>query len=720
MKVMKKLDVWGGIECSIIRLRDEFRDQRQENGHYDRQGDYEALPELGIGTLRTPVLWEQVCKNGPFERDWTQPDRDIAELRRLGITPIAGLTHHGSGPAWTQMMDPDYPSHLAAYAEQVALRYPDIEYFTPVNEPLTTARFSGLYGHWYPHGRDERTFMRILVNECLGTLLAMKAIRRIRPDAKLVQTEDLGRVFATPRMSYQAEFENTRRWLSLDLLAGRVDEAHPMRRWLLDHGIPKSDIDMFLGGEGRPDILGINHYPTSDRYLDEDVRHYPAVFHGGNGRDIYADVEALRVSLADDLLGPKARLREAWDRYKIPVAVTEAHHGSTRDEQVRWLLEVWNAARELNAEGADIRAVTFWALFGSIDWNSLVTQRNGFYEPGAFDVRSGQPRRTAIAEVIEHLAKQGSWLHPVASAPGWWRREGRHFVPQKPALIKPEWSRERPILITGATGTLGRALVRLCNMRALACAATTRRDLDLCDPDSIARAIDRFQPWAVINAAGYVRQTDAAREQEQCYQSNTHGAERLAAVSSQKGLPFVTFSSDRVFDGRLGRAYVESDATNPLCVYGLSKAKAETAVLNAHKDALVIRTAAFFGPWDTANFVWQTLARAHAGQTMSVQSEVVTPTYVPDLCNATLDLLIDRETGIWHIANPTAASWAELANRAARMAGSDLCLREPEAPRYSALGTQKGLVLPDLDSALHRFMHECQIDWRSRTSVAAE
>ena len=61
-----------------------------------------------------------------------------------------------------------------------------------MNEPLTTARFSGLYGHWHPHGRDDRTFVRALLTECKATVLSMAAIRRVNPHAQLVQTEDMG------------------------------------------------------------------------------------------------------------------------------------------------------------------------------------------------------------------------------------------------------------------------------------------------------------------------------------------------------------------------------------------------------------------------------------------------------------------------------------------------------------------------------------------------
>ncbi len=148
---------------------------------------------------------------------------------------LSGLLHHGSGPRGTSLLDPQFPEKLAAFAGRVAARYPWVTQFTPVNEPLTTARFSGLYGHWYPHGRDERTFAQVLLNQCRATVLAMRAIRRVIPNARLVQTEDMGRVYGTPALAGQVEFENVRRWLSLDLLCGRVVRGHRMRghlRWL--------------------------------------------------------------------------------------------------------------------------------------------------------------------------------------------------------------------------------------------------------------------------------------------------------------------------------------------------------------------------------------------------------------------------------------------------------------------------------------------------------
>src|SRR3954454_7907598 len=127
---------------------------------------------------------------------------------------------------------------------------------------------------------------------------------------------------------------------------------------------------------------------------------------------------------------------------------------------------------------------------------------------------------------------------------------------------------QRPLLITGATGTLGHAFARICDLRGLEHRLTSRADLDIAEPASVEGALDRHRPWAVINTAGYVRVADAEREPERCFRENTEGAAELARGCARLSIPFVTFSSDLVSDGRLGRAYVESDRPNPVGVYG--------------------------------------------------------------------------------------------------------------------------------------------------------
>lgn len=272
----------------------------------------------------------------------------------------------------------------------------------------------------------------------------------------------------------------------------------------------------------------------------------------------------------------------------------------------------------------------------------------------------------------------------------------------------------RPILITGATGTLGRAFRRICDERGLASRLTSRAELDITSEGSIAAALDRHAPWLVVNTAGYVRVDDAEGDRERCRRENALGPGQLARACARAGVALVSFSSDLVFDGRKGEPYEEHDTPRPLCVYGRTKLEAEQRVQDAHPAALVVRTSAFFGPWDEHNFVAQSLRELAAGRTVRAASDAtVSPTYVPDLVHACLDLAIDGEAGVWHLANVGATTWEELARSAARLHGyaddrvvgvpmSALPLRAPRPP-FSALGSARGLLLPRLDDALGRY-----------------
>jgi len=371
------------------------------------------------------VLWERVAPDRPDHADWRWHDLRLGRLRELGISPIAGLVHHGSGPRYTDLLDPKFGAGLAAHAAQAAARYPWVTAWTPVNEPLTTARFCGLYGHWYPFHQDEASMLRMLVIQCRAVLLSMRAIRELIPDAQLVQTEDIGRVFSTARLALQAEHENGRRWLSLDMLCGRVNRGHPWWPRLIAAGIPPGDIEEFWGGEAMPDLIGVNHYVTSDRFLDHRTSLYPSRLRGGNGRERYADTEAARMDLPAHTTGWAARLQEVWARYRKPLAITEVHLGDEPEEQVRWLMEAWSAAVALREAGADLRAVTVWALLGLVDWDSMLRHSRGRYEPGAWDARHDPPRPTLLAQAAATLVRKGTFSHSCLHEPGWWRRDDR-------------------------------------------------------------------------------------------------------------------------------------------------------------------------------------------------------------------------------------------------------------------------------------------------------
>ena len=224
------LEMWAGFECTLNRVGDRQHDQFELLGHYRACGDIDRLAALGVRTVRYPILWERMA-DAASQRQAMEVGRraDGARWRALG--------HHTDRRA----RPPRHPARsirvcsttisrerLAAYARLVAARYPWVTHYTPVNEPLTTARFSALYGLWYPHLRDDASFIRAMLNQVRATRLAMAAIRTVNPDARSSRRKTSARRTRRPRSQYQADFENERRWLTFDLLAGRIAPGHPL------------------------------------------------------------------------------------------------------------------------------------------------------------------------------------------------------------------------------------------------------------------------------------------------------------------------------------------------------------------------------------------------------------------------------------------------------------------------------------------------------------
>ena len=725
---MTRLELWAGVEPSCVRVRDTYVDQLASTGHMTRADDVDRIAALGATSVRFPVLWERTAPDDASPPDWSFADAGLAALRARGLRPVIGLVHHGSGPRHTNLLQDSFVSGLATFARRVAERYPWVDHYTPVNEPLTTARFSALYGHWYPHASDARSFLRALLVEGRAIRAAMRAIREVVPRARLVQTEDLCTVYSTRQLEYQADFENERRFLSLDLLSGRLGPEHRLRAWVTDHGVGPRDLDDFTDDPCAPDVIGLNYYVTSDRFLDHRITEYPAHAHGGNSIEPYADVEAVRVRDVN-ITGHRALLDLLWARYRTPLAITEAHLGCAPEEQIRWLCEAWIAAERARKAGADVRAVTVWSVFGACDWDSLLTKARGHYESGAYDVRGGAVRATAVARVAHDLATKGTTDHPLAATPGWWRRPERLLYGSAEPTSTRAGSRPSsppPVLVMGAAGTLGRAVARLCEQRNLPFVALSRHDVDVRDASAVVAALERHRPWAVVNASGYVRVDAAEGARSTCFDANVNGAVVVAEACAARGIRHAMFSSDLVFDGAQKRPYVETDAPAPLNTYGASKAAAERAVHEVHPDAIIVRTSAFFGPWDEANFVHCALTTLRAGrQFVAAADQVVSPTYVPDLADAVVTLLVDGASGIWHLASRGAITWADLARTAATRAAvpTDRLVACPahelglpaRRPVYSALESKRGSLLRPLDEVLAMFVAE----WTARHAQPA-
>ena len=257
-----QLELWGGYECTVNRVRDQWFDQTPRSGHEHRISDLEKFADLAIRSLRYPALWERISPGHPDVRDFRWTDERLERIRELGMNPILTLCHHGSGPGWTSLIEDSFAPGLAKHAAGVAERYPWVRDYTPVNEILTTARFSALYGYWYPHTEDEGLFWTALLNEVDATRLSMREIRRVNPEARLIATDDLGYCHSTPPLAEEAAYQNERRWMGWDLLCGMVRPGHALYERVASFGLA-ARLAVIADDPCPPDVIGVNHYLAS-------------------------------------------------------------------------------------------------------------------------------------------------------------------------------------------------------------------------------------------------------------------------------------------------------------------------------------------------------------------------------------------------------------------------------------------------------------------------
>lgn len=674
---MNSLELWGGYECTVNRVGEEWFDQTPRSGHEDRLEDLQLFAGLGIRSLRYPALWERISPDTPGGCDFRWTDERLKELRRLGINPILTLCHHGSGPRYTSLVEDSFATGLAQHAAAVAARYPWVRDWTPVNEPLTTARFSALYGLWYPHTKDERLLWTALLNEIDATRLAMQEIRRVNPEARLIQTDDLGYCHATEPLQCDADYQNERRWIGWDLLCGMVVPGHALWERIAGFGFA-GRLEAIAADPCPPDIIGINHYLSSERLMDHRVERYPHRSVADRTVALCAgvpkiDVDAIR-HREEGVLGLPTLIEQAWNRYGRTIAITECHNGATREEQVRWFMEVWEGAEELRRRGVDLCAVTAWSLLGSHDWNRMVTRFVGHYETGVYDVRTGTPRPTLLASILKELADGRKPSVPAIEGPGWWRRPSRliHAAhrpePQYELDVRDLASADvRPLMILSDGGDLARLAARACETRGLQYV----RCFDL-----PADCLTEVRPWAVLDA----RDPDSVCSPRSRTSNRLQGIQQ-ACMRAEVPLAYITGAADwRPFDNEPG--------------------------------LLEVRTGSLFVPWDRWARAVTILEALDRGQRIEIDAAAGWgEVYGPDVIDVTLDLLLDGMTGAVSVRPGERVSELEFARALAVTADRDVDLivatgSPPPAPLFAWHGPHS--YLPPLETSLERFVRECR------------
>jgi dTDP-4-dehydrorhamnose reductase len=258
-------------------------------------------------------------------------------------------------------------------------------------------------------------------------------------------------------------------------------------------------------------------------------------------------------------------------------------------------------------------------------------------------------------------------------------------------------------VVFGSGGQLGVELLHDLRERGYEVTGFERAHLDITDPAKVEQAIASIDPQFVYNAAAYNQVDVAETEPAAAFSVNALAVRNLALACRQVDAKLIHFSTDYVFDGMLGRSYVETDPTHPLGAYAVSKLAGELYAQAYLTNPLILRTSGVFGPagmhTNRGNFLelMLRLAREHKPIRV-VEDHFASPTYAPLLASRSIDLAEASHSGIFHLGGGTAISWFAYAKLIFETAGVTPELTPTDAreyrtvarrPQYSALENKR-------------------------------
>lgn len=374
-----------GIENSYpnIKLTDgtiKRVDEMEKCGHYEKwQLDFELVTEMGISFLRYgPPFYKTHI--GPGKYDWIFTDDTFHRLKELRITPIVDLCHFGL-PDWMgNFQNPDFPQYFAEYAKEFALRFPYLQYYTPVNEIFITAMFSGQYGWWNECLHDDRSFVTALKHLCKANILAMHEILKVQPNAVFIQSESTEYFHPVrPEVQKVANFLNQKRFLSLDLTYGYPIKVM-MYEFLLQNGMTREEYHWYEQNQvSARCIMGNDYYATNEHLV------LP------NGT----------TTAAGEIFGYYVITHQYYNRYRLPIMHTETN--MKMPDTVQWLWKEWANVHRLIQDGVPILGFTWYSLTHQVDWDTALREDNGHInELGLYDLdRNIMPVGKAYQKLIQ-------------------------------------------------------------------------------------------------------------------------------------------------------------------------------------------------------------------------------------------------------------------------------------------------------------------------------
>lgn len=355
-------------------------DGMEKCGHYEHwQKDFELVQALGITYLRFGPPYYKT-NIGPGKYDWEFSDLTFKRLKELDITPIVDLCHFGV-PDWIgDFQNPDFPVLFAEYATAFARRFPDLVYYTPVNEIFIAATFSGLYGWWNERLSSEKSFVTALKHLCKANVLAMQAILQVQPNAIFIQSESSEYYHPMkPEAQKIANFLNEKRFLSLDLTYGYPITAR-MFEYLLSNGMTAEEYHWFEENQVNANcIMGNDYYVTNEHLVHPDGTTYPA----------------------GEIFGYYVITHQYYNRYRLPIMHTETN--ISEPNSVQWFYKEWANVHQLKMDGVPVVGFTWYSLLHQVDWDTALREDAGRVNPlGLYDLdRNIMPVGRAYKKVIQ-------------------------------------------------------------------------------------------------------------------------------------------------------------------------------------------------------------------------------------------------------------------------------------------------------------------------------